>query len=541
MKKAVWIVGAIVIAICGIAGIALRGLKKPEVAKAPTYTVSKGDLESKVVESGTINAIEVVEVKSQVGGRVKELLVEEGDVVTKGQLIAVIDPRETRNTVEQNQAQLRGAQASVTRAGVEIAQRRVTSQAAYDRAKSRLLQLEKESNVQPQLTRLSIQSAKSVYEAAVVQRDTLLKATQPNERIEAQNAVREAESTFNTAQAEYKRESELLAVGYSARRDVEVAKNSLDLAKSRLENAKDKLKRLGDNQALELKNAQERVVQAKADFDRAKANQFQDANKRRDYEQAVASLRDAEAGLRDIDALIAGRSQSQASVDQIKSSLNESQRQLGETEVRSPIDGVVSQKKTRVGETVSGLSGFSAGTSIVTVEDRRALVVKLQINEIDVAKLEMGMDADIEVDAIPSRTFAGKVSKISPASTASSAVDTGATIETKAVVKYNIEIKLQDVEPALKSGMTAKCTVVTAKRTGVVQIPYEYLGIDGKKRFVMIAPAKVGGAGTKRDVTVGLTTGTSVEITSGLKVGEILAKPDYKGPERKGMQMGRGG
>src|SRR5205823_5832479 len=114
--------------VLGIAGIlVVAGCEKPAGADAKadaTVKVSRQDLSVKVVETGTVDAVKSVEVKSRVSGRLKRLLVDEGDHVKAGQLIAVIDPKETELAVRQQEAQLRGAVSQVKRTGIEAAQRR---------------------------------------------------------------------------------------------------------------------------------------------------------------------------------------------------------------------------------------------------------------------------------------------------------------------------------------------------------------------------------------------------------------------------------
>lgn len=502
-----------------------------------TYTVKALDLEQKVVESGTIDATEVVEVKSQAGGRVSRLFVDEGDMVTKGQLIALIDPRETRNRVAQDAALLRSAQAGAQRTALEIGQRRISAQAAYSRARSHADQVRIELAAQPKLTRANIQQAEASLRAAVAAREALMAATQKNELSEARNAVTEAETALAIAENDLQREAKLLEVGYTSKREQEAALDRRTQAQVRLQNARDRLRGLSAQQASALRAADEHVAQAQSELTRARTNSNQDQLKAKELEQAVADLRTAEAGLRDVQVLQASLAQGQAAVDQNASSLNESRRLLGETEIRAPITGIIGSKKIKVGETVSALNSFSSGTAIFTIEDRNAMIVKIQINEIDVAKLKLGMPATVEIDALPKEKFTGKVSKIAAASVTSTTEQLQQNSQgNRAVVKYQVEIRLEDHPMELKSGMTARCTVVTQSRKGILAIPAEYLGKDGEKRFVVIG--KTTKTAKRTPVTVGLETGAKVEVLTGLRDGDVLAKPTFTGPKRQGENFG---
>jgi HlyD family secretion protein len=506
-------------------------------AASSTETVKKGRLLSQVIETGSLDAVKTVEIKSKVSGRVARLLVDEGDAVAEGQLIAVIDPEETELRVSQDRSRLKGAQAALAQIDVQIKQRKVTSKTELDRAASRVETLKLELDAQPSLTRAEIASAETAYNNAVKTRDLLTRVTQPNQRASLLNQVLEAESNLQNAIAEEERSRNLLAKGYISQRAYESAKNQLDLATARVTPLKSQMGRLDNEQALERDQAEEAVKQAKAGLDRALANAFRDATKRKEYEQAITSKLDAEAALLDVQSLESSKMQQQANIQQIEDTLNDSLRLLRETEIRSPIAGVVTRRLVQVGELVASLSSFSSGTPIVRVEDRSKMLVKLQINEIDVAKLRLNMVAKIAVDAFPDREFTGRVTKIAPTDIA-----TGAAPQAgggSAVVKYEVEVAMEGVAPELKSGMSAKCTMIVLDRANVLVLPRQYVGREEDGTYFVMLPPKnkkdKNAKPTKVKVEIGDTSATSIEITSGVKEGEVVQKPDYSGPTRKGM------
>lgn len=538
-KPGCWIALAIMI-LLGVIGYAYtsmqRAMAEARKPKPVAQKVERGELKVQVIESGTIDAVRVVEVKSRVAGRVAKLLVDEGDRVTKGQLIAVIDPQETELRVEQDRAQLRGAKSAVARTTIEIEQRRVAAQARLDQARSRVKQLEKESGAQPALTRSSIDGARSALSVATQALEQLLRVTQPNEKTAVDTALDDARRQQENAEREARRREELLGRGYISEREKQTAELDLRLAETRLRAAEERMARLASQQDLERRTAEERVRQARSELQRAEAGGIQPDLKREELASARAALRDAEAGLRDVDALLQGRAQTQAQVDQIGSVLRDSERQLGETEIRSPIDGVVTKKLIQEGELVASLSSFSSGTPIVRVEDRSAMLVKMNINEIDVAKLQLGTETEISIDAIPSKSFGGRVTKISPSSQATA--NQGAD----PVVRYAVEVTLDGLEETIKSGMTAKCTMIVLRKQNVLLLPSDYVGKDEDGRFIMLpaagTDAKAGP--TRQTVQTGAETAAQVEIVSGAKEGQAVERPSYTGPKRRGMQIGGG-
>jgi HlyD family secretion protein len=421
---------------------------------------------------------------------------------------------------------------------VQIRQRQVTSKTSVERAASVVEQLKLELAAQPTLTRAEIETAETAYNNAVKTRDLLVRVTQMNERTTLQNQLAEAQSTHQNAVAEEDRSRRLLEKGYISQRAYEAAKNALDLAKARLNTLQGQIGRLDSEQAIERDQAEETVRQAKAGLARATAGAFRDQTKREEYEQAVHNKLDAEAALLDVESLRASRLQQVANIQQIQDSLNDTLRLLRETEIRSPIDGIVTRRLVQEGELVASLSSFSSGTAIVRVEDRSRMLVKLEVNEIDVAKLRVTMKAKINVDALPDKDFSGTVTKIAPTDVATGAGAAGAAAAS-AVVKYQVEVTMDDVSPELKSGMSAKCTMTVLDKKNVLVLPRQFVGRekDGKY-FVMVAAKDAKGKpGTpkKVTVTVGDSSATSIEILSGVKEGESVHKPEYTGPPRKGM------
>lgn len=514
-------------------------MKPPQAAKDNTTAkVTRGDVSIQVVETGTIDAVKNVEVKSRVSGRLKKLLVDEGDMVTAGQLIAIIDPQETQLQVRQNRAQVRGAESRVAQTEIEILQRRATAAAGVKQAELRLAQLERELRAQPILTTANITSAKAALDSAKNELNRLSQSSQPNQRVATEVAVKEAEANFSNAKADYDRQVELKNNGFVSQKVVENSSLSLELARVRLQQAKQNLDTLGRSQNIELQTARESLLRAQAAYDQALANRFQDEVKRKEFQSAQADLTKARVALRDVDTLRQSNVQNRASVDQLRSVLDDSLRQLGETEIRAPMSGIVSQKLMQEGELVSGLSSFNAGTAIVRIEDRNTMRVNLNVNEIDTARLSENLQAKINVDAVPGVSFDGYVKKISPTSIAASQSTSG-TSNADAVVKYEVEIWLKNSDNRLRSGMSARCTLDVTSKKGVLTLPADFVGKDAQGDYVEIPAADPKkGKPTRKPVTVGLKTNAKVEIVSGLTEGETVTKPKFTGPSRSGFMQG---
>ena len=539
---------AVIVAAVGItAMVAFSSVNKMKQRangdKSNDVTVTRGDLVREVIETGKLESAKTVEVKSRVGGRVAALYVDEGDLVEAGQLVAVIDPEETQLRVEQDRARLVAAEASMSRLNIEIEQRKQTVETSLERAELRVAQLKMELDAQPELTKNEISRAETAYNNAVKSLDLLTKVTQPNARIDLEGRLEEAKSSFKAAENEYNRRKGLFEKGYSSQRDLEAAESQMKSAQARRDTLEDQLERLDDEQAIQRSQAEETVRQAKAALDSALTNAFRDDVKKIEYERALADLSDAMTAKRDVQALEANRAQQKANLDQLQNALNDSLRQLNETEIRAPISGVVTGRLVQEGELVASLSAFSSGTPIFRIEDRSGMLVRLEINEIDVARLELGMNSKIEVDAFAEDEFEGKVTKIAPAQVGAGA-QPGSGFGGDPVVKYEVEVTLSDVDSRLKSGMSAKCTIEVVKREDVLMLSKRYVGKDKDGYFINPKVKAENGKKTEPErvaVKIGESSATHWEIVEGAEEGTAVQSPKYEGPDRKGvMQFGNG-
>jgi len=506
-----------------------------------TATVTKGELVQKVVETGTIDAIKSVEVKSRTDGRVAKLLVNEGDAVKQGQLIAIIDPQQTQLRVEQDKANLEGAESASAKTQIELDQRRITAKRDYEQSQLKLAQIRDQLRIQPQLTNAAIAEARADLDSAVQERDRLKSSILPNERKSAETSKRQAEANYQNAQAQFNRVVELQGKGFASSKEVEDARMQLEVQRANVESTNDSYQRIDGQVQLELQKAEEAVRRARAALDTAQANRINDINKKREYQAAIADEEKSRIALRDVDAMEKSYEQSQAQVRQLRSVLGDSMRNLNETQIKAPMDGVITKKEIQEGELVASLSSFSGGTPIVRLENRNALRVVLNVNEIDVAKMLEGMDADVEVDAIPDKHFQGTIKRIAPASTNVQSATSAQPASNDTVVKYQVEVWLTSTDPHLRSGMSAKCTIEVEHKTNVLKLPLEFIGKDDKGSYVMVSAKKGSGKEAQRvAVKTGSSTGSEVEILAGITEGAIIEKPMFSGPPRQGFMQGGG-
>ncbi|MSQ33302.1 MAG: efflux RND transporter periplasmic adaptor subunit [Dehalococcoidia bacterium] len=195
----------------------------------------------------------------------------------------------------------------------------------------------------------------------------------------------------------------------------------------------------------------------------------------------------------------------QSDVDSAKKALSDAEANLAKATIVAPYDGVVSDVPVIAGQSVG------ASTVAVAVVDPSAVEVQAQVDEIDVAQIQAGQPASITLEALPSARLLGQVS----------AVATLGTIQ-QGVVSYRFTLTLRGQrQVTLREGMTAQAAIIVSSKENVLLIPVRAVRNQAGVRSVQVATeGKLDGKIEARQVQVGATNETQVEIVSGLKAGE---------------------
>lgn len=182
--------------------------------------------------------------------------------------------------------------------------------------------------------------------------------------------------------------------------------------------------------------------------------------------------------------------------------------QLSYTDIRSPISGTVTQRLdvVKVGNTVTPVGGVieSADSSLFVVEDLDSLILRVNVPERELPKLSVGQVAELSLDAVPGRSFAGKIALISPYVDSSTAT-------------FGVRIRVTETGGLLRPGMFARVAIVYERKPDALQIPRTaLLDGDGPPKVFVVQDGKA----AERPVQLGLSNGAMIEIVAGLRDGE---------------------
>jgi multidrug efflux pump subunit AcrA (membrane-fusion protein) len=263
-----------------------------------------------------------------------------------------------------------------------------------------------------------------------------------------------------------------------AQLDLTQARAQLDLNQS-IVTARTQLFTQGAIPGRDLDTAKAALVQAQAAFDIAKQH-FDSVQKTSNK----ASLESAKGQL-----------------DSARGKYLGAQAQLGYTEIRSPIDGVVTDRPLFAGETAP------AGTPLITVMDTSALLAKVHIAQVQAQQLTIGAAATIQVPGVDD-PIDGKVSLISPA------LDPGSTT-------VEVWLRVENAKGTLKAGTPVHASITGRSAKNTLLIPAEALQTapDGSKFTMVVA---TGNTAHKHPVTIGIQTAKQVQILSGITANDTV-------------------
>jgi HlyD family secretion protein len=235
-------------------------------------------------------------------------------------------------------------------------------------------------------------------------------------------------------------------------------------------------------------------------------------------------------------------------VDQNAAQLAQVKSALGKTTIYAPMAGRVTRLNVEGGETaIMGTLNKDAAT-LLTISDMSVLETKVKVDETDVARIQVGDSALVQIDAFPDTTFRGRVTKISNSAVKSA---TATQANGDQAVDYEVTIQLLDVPPETRPDFSATAKIVTDSRHNVLSIPIIALTVRenetlqsgdtaiglgkpkpkkevGKKDvegvFVVGSDNKV----TFKQVRRGITGEKHFEVLSGLKEGERIVAGTYQ-------------
>ena len=319
-----------------------------------------------------------------------------------------------------------------------------------------------------------------------------------------------------------------------------------------------------------LKTAEADLLRAQADYDRNKLDWsraqslFKDGLiSKSDFDSRKNAWATADAGLTQATARVAqAKAQNDSAarhVAQAKATLTHYTDLLQKTTYSAPFEGVITNLPVREGETVVIGIQNAQGSTLMTLADMSVITAEVKVDETDIVNVRLGQPAEVTIDAIPKKTFHGKVTEIgNNAIVRSSGLSTSQqTTASEEAKDFKVVVTLSDAPQDLRPGLSTTAKVTTATRSNALSIPIQALTLRSKDQIdaqnnppgsvhAAEPAAKEVASKSKKDdevqgvfairnkkamfvpVATGITGTTDIEVLDGLKEGDEVITGSYK-------------
>jgi HlyD family secretion protein len=181
-------------------------------------------------------------------------------------------------------------------------------------------------------------------------------------------------------------------------------------------------------------------------------------------ERAENDVRAAQSALQEREKLVTAQA---ARLGQERAGLESARYDLSKVRIESPIDGIVTRRNIQEGETAVIGTMNNPGTVLLTLADMSVIQAEVEVDETNIPHVMFGQRATIVIDALPDKTFTGRVTEIgnSPIQT------TGAAAGSRQATNFKVVVVVDEDIPDVRPGFTCTADITTATRKGVTAVP----------------------------------------------------------------------
>ncbi|MCY3722365.1 MAG: HlyD family efflux transporter periplasmic adaptor subunit [Candidatus Poribacteria bacterium] len=449
--------------------------------------VRRGEFLVRVRESGNLRSFLEVDVRSNVEGEIVEIFIDEGDKVEIGDPLLRIDDEQILEQRKQAAANrdARKAQLQQAELQIQITEKQQESSLAQAHNSVAVAQATLDSFVATTQQRLTEAETQVATTQIDLNRDQIglkqaeIALSQANLMLDrAKTSVGSAKVALNTAESEYNRNQELFNKKLVSKRTLEESQNQLAGATSQYENAQKEV----ESQEETIKSQEENInVRKEAISSRESTLELNKKNvltlkesEEARKKQLEAELENARTRLRQLEETTEEEKEltrhakvgAAASLLQAQSQLESQQERYEWTTVIAPIAGTVTRLTVEEGEIItSGRSAFSRGDAIMRIADLDQMIVRTQINQVEIGKIKEDQRAEISVDSYPGQVFPGRVSEISPSATPRG------TQNQSSVITFEVDVEVIGSPPELLPGMSADVDIIVFEESDILQLP----------------------------------------------------------------------
>jgi HlyD family secretion protein len=195
---------------------------------------------------------------------------------------------------------------------------------------------------------------------------------------------------------------------------------------------------------------------------------------RENFDQAQADIKVRESDLRAREQEIATR---QETLRQQQAGLQSSRHTLAQARFDAPFDGIVTRRNIEEGENVVVGTMNNAGTVLLTVADMSVIEAEIEVDETDIPLVAMNQIAKITIDAMPDKSFTGRVTEIGNSPIQQPGTTTQQTSQTATATNFKVVVTIEGEIPDVRPGFTCTAEITTATRQQTLAVPIQALAV----------------------------------------------------------------
>jgi HlyD family secretion protein len=157
-------------------------------------------------------------------------------------------------------------------------------------------------------------------------------------------------------------------------------------------------------------------------------------------------------------------------MEQERAALESAKYDLSKVRIESPIDGIVTRRNIEEGETVVVGTMNNAGTVLLTIADMSVIEAEVEVDETDVPTVAMGQKAKITIDAMPGKTFTGRVTEIGNSPIQAAGQQSSSS---QSATNFKVVLTVDGQIPEVRPGFTCTAEITTATRNNVLSVPIQ--------------------------------------------------------------------
>jgi HlyD family secretion protein len=160
-------------------------------------------------------------------------------------------------------------------------------------------------------------------------------------------------------------------------------------------------------------------------------------------------------------------------IKQEQAGLSTTRYNLNQIIITAPMDGLVTRRSIEEGETAVVGTMNNAGSVLLTIADMSVIEAEVEVDETEIPTVALNQEAKVTIDAVPDRTFKGRVTEIGNSPIQTSTQSNGQ----RQATTFKVVITLEEPVPDIRPGFTCTAEITTAKRQQVVSVPIQALTV----------------------------------------------------------------